>query len=67
MFAGDFIRSCAAWRGLLSLPAFAPWGDAGGDALLGEFLPELESRVAADPARRRWDYLEALVVCRKRD
>lgn len=49
------------------LRAFAHQGDARADALLGEFLPELESRVAADPARRRWEYLEALVVCRKRD
>ncbi len=49
------------------LQASAHQGDARADALLSEFLPELESRVAADPARRRWEYLKALVVCRKRD
>ena len=67
VFAGDFIRSCVAWRGLLLLRAFAHQGDARDDALLGEFLPELEARVAADPNRHRSDSLEALAVCRKRD
>ena len=67
VFAGDFIRSCVAWRGLLLLRAFAHQGDARADALLGGLLPELEARVAADPDRHRWDYLEALAVCRKRD
>jgi hypothetical protein len=26
---------------------------------------ELEERVADDPDRYRWDYIEALVICRK--
>ena len=67
MFAGDFIRSCVAWRGLLLLRAFAHQGEERADQLLGEFLAALEARVAAEPDRHRWDYLEALVVCRKRD
>lgn len=67
MFAGDFIRSCVAWGGPLFRRAFAREGEDRADALLGEFLPELEARVAADPNRHRWDSLEALAVCRKRD
>jgi len=67
VFAGDFIRSCVAWGGPLFRRAFAREGEDRADALLGEFLPELEARVAADPNRHRWDYLEALAVCRKRD
>jgi len=67
VFAGDFIRSCVAWGGPLFRRAFAREGEERADQLLGEFLPELEARVAADPNRHRWDSLEALAVCRKRD
>jgi hypothetical protein len=35
------------------------------DLLLAEFLEELGERVASDPDGYRWDYIEALVVCRK--
>ena len=27
----------------------------------------LEERVAEDPSRYRWDYIEALIICRKSD
>jgi hypothetical protein len=67
VFAGDFIRSCVAWGGPLFRRASAREGEDRADALLGELLPELEARVAADPNRHRWDSLEALAVCRKRD
>lgn len=67
VFAGDFIRSCVVSGGPLFRRAFAREGEDRADALLGEFLPELEARVAADPNRHRWDSLEALAVCRKRD
>ena len=35
--------------------------------LLADFLEALEERVADDPDRYRWDYIEALVICRKSD
>ena len=67
VFARDFVRSCLAWGGPLFRRAFTREGEDRADQLLGEFLAEIEARVAADPGRHRWDYLEALVVCRKRD
>jgi hypothetical protein len=67
VFAGDFIRSCVAWGGPLFRRASAREGEDRADLLLGEFLADLKARVTADPDRHRWDYLEALAVCRKRD
>jgi hypothetical protein len=49
------------------LRAFAHQGEERAEQLLGEFLAALEARVAAEPDRHRWDSLEALAVCRKRD
>ncbi len=49
------------------LRAFAHQGEERAEQLLGEFLADLKARVAADPNRHRWNYLEALAVCRKRD
>jgi hypothetical protein len=40
-------------------------GEARAAGLLADFLGELEERVAAAPGRYRWDYIEALVICRK--
>ena len=37
----------------------------GAVGLLADFLGELEERVADAPDRYRWDYVEALVICRK--
>jgi hypothetical protein len=33
--------------------------------LLADFLVELQQRVAEAPDRYRWDYVEALIICRK--
>ena len=35
--------------------------------LLAAFLEALEERVADAPDRYRWDYIEALLICRKAD
>ena len=52
MFARGYVQSVTAWGGPLLLRAFAREG---------------EDRVAAAPDRYRWDYIEALVICRKAD
>jgi hypothetical protein len=45
--------------------AFAREGEDRTRALVADFLLALEERVADDPDRYRWDYIEALVICRK--
>jgi hypothetical protein len=64
-FARDYVCSVAAWGGPLFLRAFSQEGPDKGPALLAEFIDELQQRVVRDPERYRWDYLEALIVCRK--
>ena len=54
-----------AWGGPLLLRAFAREGNNRAPGLLADFLGALEERVADDPDRYRWDYIEALVICRK--
>ena len=65
VFARDYVRSVTAWGGPLLLRAFAREGEARAAGLLADFLGELEERVAKAPDRYRWDYVEALVICRK--
>ena len=65
MFARDYVQSVTAWGGPLLLRAFAREGEARAAGLLADFLGELEERVAEAPDRYRWDYVEALVICRK--
>jgi hypothetical protein len=65
VFARDYVRSVTAWGGPLLLRAFAREGEDRAPGLLAAFLEELEERVAAAPDRYRWDYIEALLVCRK--
>ncbi len=65
VFARDYVKSVAAWGGPLLLRAFAREGEARAADLLSAFLEELEERVAEAPDRYRWDYIEALVICRK--
>ncbi len=67
VFARDYVLSVTAWGGPLLLRAFAREGQARAAGLLPDLLGELEERVAATPARYRWDYIEALVICRKAD
>jgi SAM-dependent methyltransferase len=67
VFARGYVRSVTAWGGPLLLRAFAREGEDRAPGLLADFLGELEERVADDPDRYRWDYIEALVVCRKAD
>jgi hypothetical protein len=67
VFARDYVRSVTAWGGPLLLRAFAREGEDRAPGLLADFLAELEDRVAAAPDRYRWDYIEALVICRKAD
>jgi SAM-dependent methyltransferase len=67
VFARDYVRSVAAWGGPLLLRAFAREGEDRAPGLLADFLAELEKRVADAPDRYRWDYIEALVICRKTD
>jgi len=64
-FARAYVSSVAAWGRPLFLRAFSEEGPDHGPALLADFLDELEERVRRDPERYRWDYLEALIVCRK--
>ena len=65
VFARDYVQSVTAWGGPLLLRAFAREGEARAAGLLADFLGELEERVADAPERYRWDYVEALIVCRK--
>ena len=67
VFARGYVRSVAAWGGPLLLRAFAREGEDRAPGLLADFLGELEERVADAPDRYRWDYIEALVICRKAD
>jgi hypothetical protein len=54
-----------AWGGPLLRRAFAREGGSRVHGLLTTFLEELAERVADAPERYRWDYVEALLVCRK--
>jgi hypothetical protein len=65
VFAREYVQSVAAWGGPLLLRAFAGEGEALAAGLLADFLGELEARVAQAPDRYRWDYVEALIICRK--
>lgn len=67
VFAREYVQSVAAWGGPLLLRAFAHEGEAYAGGLLADFLGELEERVADAPDRYRWDYVEALIICRKTD
>ena len=65
VFARAYVRSVTAWGTPLFLRAFAREGEDRAPGLLADFLRELEERVAEAPDRHRWDYIEALVICRK--
>ncbi len=65
VFARDYVQSVTAWGGPLLLRAFAREGEARAAGLLADFLGELEERIAEAPDRYRWDYVQALVICRK--
>ena len=65
VFGAAYVRSIAAWVGPLLARAFARSDEERADARVEEFLAELARQVARDPARYRWDYTEALIVCRK--
>ena len=65
MFARDYVKSVTASGGPLLLRAFAHEGEARAAGLLADFLGELEERVSKAPDRYRWDYVEALIICRK--
>jgi hypothetical protein len=65
VFAREYVKSVTAWGGPLLLRAFALDGETGAAGLLADFLAELELRVAEAPDRYRWDYVEALVICRQ--
>ncbi len=67
VFARRYVRSVTAWGEPLLLRAFAREGEDRAPGLLADFLEALEERVAAAPDRYRWDYIEALVICRKAD
>jgi SAM-dependent methyltransferase len=67
VFARGYVRSVLAWGGPLLLRAFGREGEDRAPGLLADFLGELEERVADAPDRYRWDYIEALVICRKAD
>jgi hypothetical protein len=67
LFAREYVRSVAAWGRPLLLRAFAREGEDRAPGLFADFLRELEERVAYAPDRYRWDYIEALVICRKAD
>ena len=65
VFAREYVRSVTAWGGPLLPRAFAGEGEDRAHGLLADFLGELEERVADAPDRYRWDYIEALLICRK--
>jgi hypothetical protein len=65
VFARRYVRSVTAWGGPLLLNAFAREGPDRAPGLVAAFLRELEERVADMPERYRWDYIEALLICRK--
>lgn len=65
VFAREYVKSVTAWGGPLLLRAFAREDEARAADLLADFLAELEERVAERPDRHRWDYVEALLTCRK--
>jgi hypothetical protein len=67
VFARRYVRSVNAWGRPLLLRAFAREGYNRAHGLLADFLEELEQRIADAPDRYRWDYIEALVICRKAD
>ena len=67
VFARAYVRSVTAWGGPLLLRAFAREGEDRARSLLTAFLGALEERVADAPDRYRWDYVEALLICRKAD
>lgn len=66
VFARNYVKSITAWGGPLFLRAFARESESRAADLLADFLGELEDRLAKDPSRYRWDYVEALLICRKR-
>ena len=59
------MQSVLAWGGPLLHRAFAREGEDRAHDLVGDFVRILEERVADAPDRYRWDYIEALVICRK--
>jgi hypothetical protein len=65
VFARNYVQSVTAWGRPLLLRAFAREGAARAAGLLADFLGELEERAADAPDRHRWDYVEALIICRK--
>ena len=65
VFARSYVRSVTAWGGPMFLRAFAREGEDRARGLLAAFLKELEERVSDAPDRYRWDYIEALLDCRK--
>ena len=67
VFARRYVRSVSAWGRPLLLRAFAREGYDRAHGLLADFLGKLEERIADAPDRYRWDYIEALVICRKVD
>ena len=67
VFARRYVRSVTAWGGPLLLSAFAREGEDRAPDLVAAFLGALEERVADAPDRYRWDYIEALLICRKAD
>jgi hypothetical protein len=67
VFAREYVHSVTAWGGPLLLRAFAHEGEECAAGLLAEFFGELEDLVAHAPDRYRWEYVEALVICRKAD
>ena len=67
VFAREYARSVLAWGGPLLHSAFAREGEDRVSGLIADFLRALEERVADDPDRYRWDYVEALVICRRAD
>jgi hypothetical protein len=67
VFARGYVQSVIAWGGPLLHRAFAREGEDRARGLLADFLRTLEERVADAPDRYRWDYIEAVVICRKAD